>query len=370
MKTFIFPILFLSIVSVSDLAYSQNTENTRTTPTLEEQVTDQVLQEEINTLQETVITGVPQQTDNKFLTFAIENDLFASGEDQYYTNGFRLSYFEAGADLPDWARGLGEVYPGFRINDTTSLTFSIGQNLYTPRNIEIATAQPDDRPWAAWLYASAGMVSVTNNNVDELEVALGVVGPLALGEEVQSLVHKYTDSPDPKGWDNQIENEIGLALSWSRRWPEYFGTSIYDDLWFSAAPQIGVTLGNIYTHAEVGMNFRISPMSERLSDLPLRVRPSMPGTGYFKKPSDRWSWSVFGGVNGRAVGRNIFLDGNTFRDDSPSVDRRNFVYDVNAGVDFTYGQTRVSYTAVRRSKEFNGQDDNAVFGAVSISRRF
>ena len=367
MKTFIFPTLLLFTLSVPDLVHAQNTESIST---LEEKVTDSVLEEEIKTIQESVVTGIPQQTDNKFLTFAIENDLFASGEDQYYTNGFRLSYFEAGADLPNWARNLGEVYPGFRINDTTSLTFSIGQNLYTPQDITIAADQPNDRPWAAWLYGSAGMVSVTNNNVDELEVALGVVGPMAQGEEVQSFVHEYTDSPDPKGWDNQIENEVGIVLSWSRRWPEYFGMPLGEDLWFSAAPQIGVSLGNIYTHGEAGMNFRLSPTSERLSDLPLRVRPAMPGTGYYQKPENGWSWSLFGGVNGRLVGRNIFLDGNTFRDDTPSVDKKNFVYDLNAGVDFTYGQTRISYTAVRRSKEFQDQNENAIFGAVSLSRRF
>jgi lipid A 3-O-deacylase len=103
--------------------------------------------------------------------------------------------------------------------------------------------------------------------------------------------------------------------------------------------------------------------------MPLRVRPSMPGTGYFPKPEHGFSWSLFGGINGRAVGRNIFLDGNTF-ENSPSVDKKPFVYDINAGVDFTYGQTRLSYTLVHRSKEFDTQDETSIFGAVSISRRF
>ena len=127
---------------------------------------------------------------------------------------------------------------------------------------------------------------------------------------------------------------------------------------YKPPPQIGLSLGNIYTHVEAGLNLRISPKTERFSDMPLRVRPAMPGTGYFPKPNNDFSWSLFGGINGRAVGRNIFLDGNTF------------VYDINAGVDFTYGQTRLSYTLVHRSKEFDTQDDTSIFGAVSISRRF
>lgn len=320
-------------------------------------------------LEDMVISGISKETDPSFITLAVENDLFASGTDEYYTSGFRLSWFEAGAVPPSWIGDIGELYPGFRVNDTTSVTFSLGQNLYTPRNIEIASPQNNDRPWAAWLYLSSGLTTITNDHIDELEMSLGVVGPLALGEETQKFIHEnISDSPIPRGWDNQLDNELGLNLSWQRRWPEYASWS-FDDYWMTLAPQVGISLGNIYTHAEGGLNFRLSPKTERFSDMPLRVRPAMPGTGYFPKPSGGFSWSLFGGVNGRAIGRNIFLDGNTF-ENSPSVDKKYFVYDMNAGVDVIYGQTRLSYTLVRRSKEFEGQNDASVFGAISVSRRF
>jgi hypothetical protein len=95
----------------------------------------------------------------------------------------------------------------------------------------------------------------------------------------------------------------------------------------------------------------------------------MPGTGYFPKPQNEHSWSLFGGINARAVERNIFLDGNTWRS-SPSVNKKPFVYDMNIGVDYTYHRNRISYTLVRRSREFDGQDSPAIFGAISLSRRF
>ena len=321
------------------------------------------------TLEDRVVSELPRQLDPSFITLAFENDLFGSGEDRYYTNGFRLSWFEAGAIPPDWITNIGELYPGFRLNDTTSVTFSIGQNLYTPQDISIATAQPNGRPWAAWLYGSAGLTTITDSHIDELEMALGVVGPWALGRQTQKFVHEHiSNSPEPKGWDNQLDNEIGGYFSWQRRWPNFVATRL-DHVWLTTTPNIGMTLGTVYTHAEAGLNFRLSPKSEMISDTPLRVRPAMPGTGYFPIPKNDWSWSVFGGINGRAVGRNIFLDGNTF-EDSPSVDKKRFVYDINAGFDVTYGQNRFSYTLVRRSKEFQGQDETSVFGAISLSRRF
>lgn len=322
------------------------------------------------TLEDAVISQKKSVLDPSFLTIAIENDLFGNGKDQYYTNGFRLSWFEANAAPPSWIGEIGELYPGFRINDTTSFMLSFGQNLYTPRDITIATEQKNDRPWAAWLYGSASLLTVTNNHLDEIELALGIVGPAALGKQTQKFVHKeISDSPDPKGWEHQLDNEIGLNLSWERRWPEYKAWSLDENLWLRFSPEVGLSLGNIYTHAAAGLNFRLSPRSERFSDAPLRVKPSMAGTGYFPKPSNGYSWSLFGGVNGRLVGRNIFLDGNTF-ENSPSVDKKNFVYDLNAGVDFTYDQTRLSYTLVKRSKEFLKQEDDSIFGAISITRRF
>ena len=135
-------------------------------------------------------------------------------------------------------------------------------------------------------------------------------------------------------------------------------------------PHYGVTLGNAYTYADAGIGFRIGPKDERWQDVPLRVRPAMPGTGYFDIPEDKWSWYFFGGIEGRAVGRNIFLDGNTFHDDTHSVDKKYFVGDVNGGFAVTYGQTRLSYTLVYRSKEFRTQEDPQLFGAMSLGYRF
>lgn len=323
------------------------------------------------TLEDELISASAEKTDAKIVTFALENDLFGSGTDQYYTNGFRLSYHDAAIDLPTWARRLGEIYPGFRLNDTTALTYSIGQNLYTPEDITIEEAQPDDRPWAGWLYASVGMVTVTDNHKDEIELALGVVGPAAAGKITQRFVHNHvTDSPDPRGWGNQLENEPGVVLSWERRWPEYLTNRLGSELLVSTSPHVGVSLGNVYTLAETGFTFRLTPYEDRFTDLPARVRPALPGTGYYPKPEGGWSWALFAGASGRLVGRNIFLDGNTFHDDSPSIDKNYFVYDVNVGADLIFGQNRLSYTLVRRSEEFKGQDEPAIFGALTLSRRF
>ena len=96
----------------------------------------------------------------------------------------------------------------------------------------------------------------------------------------------------------------------------------------------------------------------------------MSGTGYFDVPDQKWNWYLFAGVDGRAIARNIFLDGNTFGDDNSTVDKKYFVGDAVAGVAFTLYDYRLSYTANYRTKEFDTQDDDTVFGSITLTTRF
>jgi hypothetical protein len=74
-------------------------------------------------------------------------------------------------------------------------------------------------------------------------------------------------------------------------------------------------------------------------------------------------------VDGRAMGRNIFLDGNTFSD-SHSVDSNVFVADLSAGIAINYHNTKLSYALVYRTKEFKQQEDGQLFGTVSLNWTF
>ncbi|MEY3895610.1 MAG: hypothetical protein RLZZ214_1129 [Verrucomicrobiota bacterium] len=70
-------------------------------------------------------------------------------------------------------------------------------------------------------------------------------------------------------------------------------------------------------------------------------------------------------VDGRAVARNIFLDGHTFSD-SPSVDKYPLVADLSAGVAMNIKNMKIAYAMVYRTEEFKGRDEGQVFGTVSF----
>jgi hypothetical protein len=304
-----------------------------------------------------------------YVSVAVENDNLGGGTDQFYSSGVRLSWFNVNTQVPDSIIRIASLIPVFSINETTSTSFSIGQNIFTPANIRLRQNQPDDRPWAGFLYGSVGLATLEDNHLDELELTLGIVGPEALGEQSQKFIHHHiSNSPTPKGWRNQLDFEPGFVVSWQRRWPLFWYRDL-GDFRLSAAPTINVSLGNIYTYAGGGMTLTFGPYQHILQDIPPRIRPSIPGTGFFHVPDQDWSWFLFAGVDGRAVGRNIFLDGNTFSD-SPSVDKKIFVGDATAGLALTFDDYRISYAINARSEEFAGQDARSVFGSITLSMRF
>lgn len=310
-----------------------------------------------------------EETHDNFFTIVFENDSIGSGTDQNYTNGTRFTYFDVNASFPDIAHVLADYVPTFDINKSSSVYYSFGQNLYTPDDIGSPVQDPNDRPWAAFLYGSIGMATQTGNHIDELEATIGIVGPLALGEQVQTEVHRHiTNSPLPNGWDNQLENEPGLILSAQRRWLVAPLVKL-ERLTLSLSPYLGVSLGNVYTYASTGFTFRLTSQRSGLSDTPLRVRPALPGSGYFEESPAGWGWSIFGGIEGRAVARNIFLDGSTFVE-SHNVTKLPVVGDANIGVALKVRRVRLSYTLVLRSKEFKTQARSDLFGAVTLAYRF
>ncbi|WBQ11615.1 lipid A deacylase LpxR family protein [Hyphomonadaceae bacterium ML37] len=75
---------------------------------------------------------------------------------------------------------------------------------------------------------------------------------------------------------------------------------------------------------------------------------------------------MFGGIAGTWVGRDIFLDGNTFRS-SRSVDKHDVVWSAQAGIAVQWEHVRVSYTHIVRSDQFTTQREQHRFGSFSIS---
>lgn len=310
----------------------------------------------------------PPPQGSEFQLF-IENDMLA-GTDRYYTNGIKLGFGVPFEFLRDFFK-LPAMYTLDMFSDPeASHHFGLfaGQNMYTPRDITISGPQPYDRPWAAWLYVGGVAQRVKGNRLDTAEIDIGVVGPPALGEPVQSNWHRLVGVKQPEGWGNQTPSELGFLVS-------YLQKRKYGNAHFEVIPHAGLTLGTVLTLARAGGIVRfgrnmtgfgpdtIEPGGAMLQN----TRREHEGAG---RP--RYEWYGFAGADVRYVARNIFLDGTLFHK-SYSVDRRNVVRDFTVGASLRIETLRISLTRIFRSEEFTtpvGGGGKQAFYSLNLGLEF
>ncbi len=301
------------------------------------------------------------------ISLQFENDVLGLDDsDRHYTNGLQLSWQSGPDAVPGPLAGLARSSIFFNPDVTLHFKVALGQNLYTPEDIETTDLVMDDRPYAAWLHADFTLIGCTEGSMNVLEVSVGVVGPSAGGEELQKWVHGAIDSPVPQGWDNQLHDELALLVGFERRWRNIIELGFLG-LEIDPAPHFDVALGNVFTYGAMGGNLRLGH-GLRGDFGPPRLRPGPPGSRAFGAHGG-WTWYFFTGVEGRAMLQNIFLDGNTFGD-SHRVDKEPYVADAWIGWAVAVMRVRLAANYVLRTREFQGQENSDHFGALTISVGF
>ncbi len=305
-------------------------------------------------------------------TFSVvsENDKYFAGTDRHYTNGFKLTWLGE-TDL-NRSRKFVQLAARFipwmdpeHVDWRYKVGFALGHNIYTPTDTETPTLLTNDRPYAGWLYGSILLHAQLDNQLRLVELSAGVIGPSARGEQIQNAWHDVINVPHAEGWANQLHDEPGLQLSWERRyrtwqWAETARLPLGVDL----VLRHRVTLGNVATHLAGGAVVRIGwhLPADFGADL---IRPGGGNTANDGGPQ-RFAAYTYASGEVRAVARDIFLDGNTWRS-SHSVDKRPVVADLNLGFVLYWPGFRIAYTQNYRTKEFYGQLRRDVFGSVGFS---
>ena len=101
--------------------------------------------------------------------------------------------------------------------------------------------------------------------LENTELDFGIVGPGALGKQVQNNFHQFIGVPQAKGWSSQLQQEFGAVLSYERLWrlplvgDNRFGVDI--------VPQLGASVGNIFTYGQTGVLLRIGRGWPPITDL-------------------------------------------------------------------------------------------------------
>ena len=304
------------------------------------------------------------QPERGTLSALFENDYFFH-TDRDYTNGVEFAWTSPPIDTPDWPITMARELPFFAGSGEVRTSYALGQNIYTPSDLALVNPPATARPYAGWLYLAYGLIEKNDTTLDQLQVQLGVVGPDSLAEETQKFVHAVLGDIHPNGWGTQLRNEPAFLVGDERAWR--FGGPLFLGFSYDVDPHVGAVVGTVFDYANAGAIARIG------FDLPddygpTRIEPALPGTNFFE-PTASFGWYLFAGVDGRAIARNLFLDGNTWQE-SRHVDKIPLVGDLQFGVAMSWEQWRLSFTHVFRSLEYTTQVHADQFGAINISYRY
>lgn len=249
-----------------------------------------------------------------------------------------------------------------------NMVVSLGQLMFTPSDDKRVSLDPDDRPYAGYLYLGLGYHARTQDTLHSTEFNFGVVGAAALAREAQNLVHRIRGLDLFQGWDNQLRNEPAFQLIFERKHRNgRTRTPFLNDLQMEIITHWGASLGNVASYLNGGLEFRIGwNLPDDFGMSTIRPGGDNLSPGARQTANTPFRLHGFIATDGRLIANNIFLDGNTVRD-SHSVDHRDAVMDIAAGIAGTYKKFRFSYSHVYRTREFDKQKKAQFYGSFSLS---
>jgi lipid A 3-O-deacylase len=169
-----------------------------------------------------------------------------------------------------------------------------------------------------------------------MALTLGVTGPPSLARQTQRLAHDLAPAFNrPTDWDRQIVFEPGVIARYEHR--ERIVMAGGGGIGADVVPRVAASIGNVTTDAELGVQARLGWHLHH---------PWLPSEGPL-------AMSVFGGVSGRAVARDMFLDGRT-ANDSGRVGHEPLVERGELGLEFRYRWASLLYRAVGDTRSYAG----------------
>lgn len=290
--------------------------------------------------------------------------------DREYTEGSRLSAVSRDWGRADWAQTLARWLPGVEPGEGVSAGFGLGYYLYVPENIATTTPVPNERPYASWLHASALLTGEKDRTLDTWKLDLGVVGPSAQGEHIVTFFHSAFSGREMNGWDDQIEDRLGLQAAWERRWRNI--SDLGGGWQLDVSPAIGIEAGTVSIAADAGVTLRLG--SNLAADFaPPRTGPL--GGSVARTSGDGWSGYLFASANGRYQPYDVFLDepGGSTSDPirgGQAISRDDLRGEVSLGAVLAHGGARLTVAVTEETRRYDQQSERQRYGEITLGFSF
>ncbi|WP_158654546.1 lipid A deacylase LpxR family protein [Helicobacter pametensis] len=294
-----------------------------------------------------------------FFSIITQNDSYFNAYiDRYYTAGHGLLYSSKEGDYGF----LNKI--GF-IDGVTSWSLVLNQSIYAPKDRMNPNPRRDSHPYAGYLNLGFLWHHRGENVLENLGIRLGMTGKASLAQEVQDFVHGALGTVILPGWGTQLKNEFIFNLHYdvTYRFPLVdFGAFSLD-----ALPYIEAALGNANIYLRGGAVLRIGHHLKS-TFLLQGIAGENGGSNSGRVFEDGIGYYLFVGGYGGYVGRNMFIEGNSFGERRAVL--KKWMGGIVAGIAIVSGVMSFSYEALYISKEFRGQDRAHGIGSFVFSWSF
>ncbi len=285
------------------------------------------------------------QSDHYF-RFHYDNDYFTA-TDKYYTQGITLEYVSPSIKRSFPARLLWKPFASVP-------QYGINFNLfgYTPTSISSDRILYNDRPFDANLSVKIFLVQADSLHQQQLSSALsiGVMGPAALGKEIQTGIHRLTKNTLPHGWEFQVSNDI--ILNYQLNYEKKLAGSRDH---FLLNTIVETRLGTLDDKLSAGFNFMAGRFNKRYH-----------AVGKEKRKAEFY---LFGQGKLNVIAYDASLQGGLFNRNSaytiPAKDISRISFQADAGVILNFKKIFLSYTQSFLTKEFRTGGQHR-WGGLSI----
>lgn len=273
-----------------------------------------------------------------FLKFGSANDLFQAHQksDKYFSASFML-----GISHEFLKNNISEKILLGSTKNNSIYALNLRQNGFTPDDLSLSEVDSTDRPYAGTLVLSYAQTSYTNDLNWKYSTAfrLGVSGPLAMVEGVQSGIHTATGSTPPEGWDNQIANSLII---------QYGATAERQFLTNLSHLRLGVggyaELGSFYNYVVGYATVKLGWFNQKIQSL---------NVVNYRKGVNMNKWQFY--LSGYISDRFVFYDGTTQGGLIP-FEKSPYTYSWG---DYQHNTVQLIYTLTASYKNFQLQYINA-----------
>ncbi len=278
-----------------------------------------------------------------YFRFHYDNDFFTK-TDYYYTQGITLEYVHPSLKKFRVAKILLKT-------TKSDPQYGISFNLfgYTPTSIKTNDIRYGDRPFEGSISLKMFAVSTSSSNKLRLSSAIstGIIGPAALGKEIQTNIHRWTGNIIPKGWQHQVSNDfiLNYQLTIEKNLLAAAGFHLNGAAEFRA--------GTLHNRLGAGINF----MTGHFND------------PYQKTQKKKTTYYLYGQGRVHLIGYDATLQGGLFNRKSPYViapgDITRITFQADAGLVVNLKNLFINYTQSFLTREFRKGKDHR-WGGISI----